>query len=243
MTAKSLLIIDDNIDLADGYAVILQDQGFDVDVAYCGNDGVESYQNNHQDLVLLDIKLPDINGIEVLRQLHLQNPKVKVLIMTGFAIEQVLEQVQAQGKVEVFRRPFTIDQVFNSFIDNEDESLLLIADDDPFFAGTLSSYCSEYGLKPLLASSYKEVQQKKPQDEPVELLLLDLHMPLMKVLEVYLNLKLQNKIVKTIIVTGNVINIDNVEDPLNAPSVTGCLFKPFTPENLAGAINQALNLN
>lgn len=236
---NSILIIDDNQDLADGYGIILEDKGFHVDIAYNGLDGIDSYQARQQDAILLDIKLPDINGIEVLRRLHQFNPTVKVLIMTGFAIEQILDQVCDHTNVEVLRRPFMIEQVFETFTENDQESLILIAEDDPFFAGTLSTYFSEYGMKPLLANNYKRALQDK-FDEPVEVLLLDLHMPLMWALEVYLNLRQQNKIVKTIIVTGNVGNEEHKGDPLNSPAVTGCLFKPFTPEQLVQALNKTL---
>ncbi len=239
MTQPSILIIDDNQDLADGFSVILSSNGFKVDVAYTGNEGLAIYQRNAPDVVLLDIKLPDINGVEIFRRLHKINRSVKVIIMTGCGIEQILEQVIDSGSVEVLRRPFAIDQIFDSFAQKQNENLILISDDDPFFAGTLSSYFEEYGMTSLLAHNYEDALEGIV-DKPVEILLLDLHVPLMFALEVYLNLKRQNKIIKTIIVTGNVSNDKPSEDPLHSSSVTGCLFKPFTPEHLILAINNAL---
>lgn len=240
MKTINLLIIDDNQDLADGFAVILADQGFEVSIAYNGNDGLCAFADNPADLVLLDINLPDINGVEVYRRLHKIDPAIRVLIMTGYCVEQILEQVIDSGNVEVFQRPFAIDQVFDAFSRKHDENLILIADDDPFFAGTLSSYFSEYGLKPLLASNYQQALDGVV-DKPVEILVLDLHIPIICALEVYLNLKQQNKIIKTVIVTGNINNGEHTDDPLHSASVTGCLFKPFTPTHLLTAINKALD--
>ena len=75
----------------------------------------------------------------------------------------------------------------------------------------------------------------------VDILVLDLRLPILCGLDVYLRLKEKGCAVKTIIVTGYGIEEKETINILKSTSVTGCLFKPFKPEDMLSTIKQAIN--
>ncbi len=83
---QTILIVEDTVDLAEGLADFLEADGFEVDFAYRGDTALSLIETNRYDLILLDINLPGINGIEVCKKLtQNQLAPVPVLMMTAKA--------------------------------------------------------------------------------------------------------------------------------------------------------------
>ncbi len=238
MRQSNILIIDDNHDLTDGLCMVLEDEGYQVKYAYNGNDGVEEFFTGNFDVVFLDVKLPDISGIEVFWKIHRKDPDAKIIMMTGFRIEQTLMEVVDDGDVEILRKPYENRRVLEILKQSKKESLIFIADENPDAAENISGYLAEHGMKSISA--------RKPQDaidgvlsSPVDVLVLDMRRSVMCSLEVYLEIKQQGQTVKTVIVAGYEKDEVETADILRSISVTGCLFKPFRPEQMLKAIEQA----
>lgn len=81
--SNKILLIDDDIELCDEISEILKDEGFIVDIVNDGKKGYEYVKKGGYDLVLLDLKIPVINGVEVLKKIKNDKIKVKVIILTG----------------------------------------------------------------------------------------------------------------------------------------------------------------
>ena len=111
MSNLNILIVDDNRDLADGLAFVLEDEGHLVTVAYSGEDAVKQSEKHQFDLVFMDVKLPGIDGIEAFCQIHKLRPETRVIIMTGFRIEQLLERAIDHGVARVLHKPFAINHM------------------------------------------------------------------------------------------------------------------------------------
>jgi DNA-binding response OmpR family regulator len=86
-TKKRILIIDDEPDMAILLRQVLNDALFEADIALSGKGGIESAMSGHFDLILLDLRMPDIDGKEVLRQLrsHDRTRHTPVIFITGSA--------------------------------------------------------------------------------------------------------------------------------------------------------------
>ena len=239
MKQTSVLIVDDNQDLADGLGVVLEDENQQVSIAYNGTEAIKIFDAGDYDVVFLDVKLPDMNGIEVFQYIKDKVPKVKVIMMTGFRIEQVLAEVIDRGEVEILRKPFEMERVEEILKQVQSESIVLIADDDPDFSEAMSEYLVDHGLKIMLARNGQEAIDGVLSN-PVDVLVLDLRMPVICGLGVYLKLRKLNHAVKTIIVTGHGKEEKETIDLLRSTEATGCLFKPFNPEDMLHAMKQAL---
>jgi two-component system response regulator HydG len=239
MNQTNILIVDDNIDLADGLEMVLEDEGYHVSLAYNGTDAINVFDKEHFDYAFVDVSLPDMNGMQVFKHIHNKDPKVKVIMMTGFRIEQVLAEIIEHGDVEILTKPFEINHIFELVEKMKHEGIVLIADDDPDFSESLSEYLNEQGLTTMLARNGKEAVDAVLSN-PISVLVLDLRMSIMNGLEVYLKLKELGHTVKTIIVTGYAQEEADTIDILRSVSVTGCLFKPFKPEAMLHAIQHAI---
>lgn len=240
MRQLNILIVDDNEDLAEGFGMVLESEGYQTTLAHTGLDGIGAFDAGHFDVVFLDVKLPDMNGVDVFYKIHKKDPGVRVIMMTGYRVEQLLAEVVNEGDIEVLRKPFDIEYVLEVLGKIQNESIILIADDDPDFSESLSVYLSSHGMKTILANNGPEAIDGV-LNNPVDVLVLDLRMPIMCGVEVYLELKRQNRAVKTIIVTGYAKEEAETIDILRSTSATGCLFKPFRPDEMLRAIKQIMD--
>ena len=91
MTTQKLLLVDDDLDLCDLLAQLLEMEGFDVTTAHDGESGLELARSGHYQLLLLDVMMPKLNGLEMLKQLR-QHSQLPVLMLTarGEEIDRVI---------------------------------------------------------------------------------------------------------------------------------------------------------
>lgn len=108
MTAKQkVLVVDDEPVVIWSCDRILTPAGITVEGATSGRDGLLLLGTNRFDAVLLDLKMPDMNGIEVLRQIKQTNPEIKIIIITGFASVDTAVEAFKLGVFDYVPKPFT----------------------------------------------------------------------------------------------------------------------------------------
>jgi len=83
MEPVRILVIDDEPVICDGCRLTLSDRCFSVDSCNSGTKGLEMLLGGEYDLALLDMKLPDMNGMEILRHVKNENPGMYIIVMTG----------------------------------------------------------------------------------------------------------------------------------------------------------------
>jgi CheY-like chemotaxis protein len=104
--SKSILFVEDDKPIAEMYARVLEHQGYQVDFAYNGAEGLEKALAKQYDLILLDIMMPEKTGIEVLRVLRGEDgqghPETKIVILTNLAQNKTSQEAlkaQADGYI------------------------------------------------------------------------------------------------------------------------------------------------
>lgn len=105
MTSR-ILIVEDNDDLALGLANNLEIEGFEVDVARDGTQGLERAQKSHPDLLILDLMLPGMDGYRVLAELRDRGDDIPVLILTARTEEQDKVRGFREGADDYVTKPF-----------------------------------------------------------------------------------------------------------------------------------------
>ena len=97
MMAKKILVVDDN----DAFCEVLRDflasKGFGVAEAYSGEEALAAFRRDRPDVVLLDMRMPGMDGMETLRCLKALDPDVAVTMLTGVFDEEVVSQAEAEG--------------------------------------------------------------------------------------------------------------------------------------------------
>jgi DNA-binding response OmpR family regulator len=79
-----ILVVDDDLHIQRLYQEEFQDEGYEVVVASNGKEAMEMFEKENPDIVTLDILLPDIDGIRILRQMKEKNPKIPVIMSTAY---------------------------------------------------------------------------------------------------------------------------------------------------------------
>jgi signal transduction histidine kinase len=111
---RKILLVDDNIEFAKTVARNLEKEGFQVSMAPDGNAAILAASNESPDLVLLDLKLPDIPGVELLRIMKSINENVAVIIITAYGGERVAIDLMKAGAVDFLSKPFNFEDLLNA---------------------------------------------------------------------------------------------------------------------------------
>ncbi len=83
-TSRTILVVDDDKSILRTFTRILQKNGYKIDTAETGKEAMEKAENNHYDLALVDIRLPDIDGTELLAKIKMQLQNTIKIMITGF---------------------------------------------------------------------------------------------------------------------------------------------------------------
>ena len=102
-----VLVVDDERVIADTLAIILNQHGFDAAAVYTGSAAVEKAKSAHPDLIISDVIMPDMNGIEAAINIRKFLPGCKILLFSGqAATADLLESARAQGhEFEILAKP------------------------------------------------------------------------------------------------------------------------------------------
>lgn len=114
MAKQRILIVDDEKNIAGSLENILSDEGYDVSSTDDGLDALEIIQSDPPDLVLLDIWIPGMDGIEVLKTIKAYNPETDVVIMSGHASIDTAVKATKLGASDFIEKPFTLDHLVQS---------------------------------------------------------------------------------------------------------------------------------
>jgi DNA-binding NtrC family response regulator len=112
MTANErILVVDDEEQMRDLLAKVLERKGYQVSVCGDGAEALAFLEREPADLVITDVRMPGLNGMEALRAIKELNPEIVVLIMTAFgSIDQAVQAVK-EGAYDYINKPFKIDEI------------------------------------------------------------------------------------------------------------------------------------
>ena len=105
----SILVVDDELGIREGCRRVLTREGHEVAVAATGEEGWERIQSGQFDLVLLDVMMPDISGMDLLKRIVAFDPEVVCIIITGYATIELAVQAIKQGAYDFIAKPFDAD--------------------------------------------------------------------------------------------------------------------------------------
>ena len=114
MEKKKAIVIDDEQIVLDSVSKILTDEDYDVDVSLSGREGLNQAIEKEYDIVLTDIRMPDIGGMKVLRDIKRAKPSLPVVMITGYASVKSAVQAMKLGAADYIEKPFTPDQLLKA---------------------------------------------------------------------------------------------------------------------------------
>lgn len=127
-----ILVVDDENGPQEVLKIALTSQGFQVKVAKSGHQACQMFDGEGFDLVLTDMKMPGMSGIELLREIRERSPETIVIFMTGYAsLDSAIEAVR-EGAYDYLTKPFRIEELY-IVVKNAVERIKLIKENKKLF--------------------------------------------------------------------------------------------------------------
>lgn len=105
-----ILVMEDEVSVAKGLQMVLSEGGYAVDLAMTGQSALDKFSEKPFDLLVADLRLPDIDGMDVIKQVREKQPKTQAIVITGYpSVSSAVESVKI-GVYDYLRKPFTDDE-------------------------------------------------------------------------------------------------------------------------------------
>jgi len=236
----SVLIADDNLSLCKTMSFTLKRKGYAVTIARDGMEALEKVKQKPFDMIFMDIKMPLMDGVETYKRIRQIRPESVVMMMTAYAVEELVQEALQEGAYGVIYKPLDIERVV-SLIEEAGQAkrgaLILVVDDDPGTCTTLKNILVKKGHKLGIAHSGEEAIAMA-RERVYDIIFIDVRLPTINGLETYLRLKEVNPEAVAIMMTAYRQEVaDLVEKAIKSHAYT-CLYKPFEMEEMLRLVDE-----
>ena len=197
----SVLVVDDELNMRRTLAEILRDEGYEVTTAASGEEALELCTRRPPDIVLLDVRMPGIDGVEVLRRIRSRREATRFILMSAFSVDELRHAAPEEGAVAILPKPLDLNQVLKLMAGIQD-SAVLVAGSDPSTADALDRGLRERGYRVTVAPSPRGALELIEQIR-FDLAFIDVQQPANSGLDLYLALREAAPRIVAIMVTGD----------------------------------------
>jgi len=111
MSKGSILVVDDESEIREGLELLLRSEGYGVSSAETGESGLEKLEQHPYDLLLLDVSLPDRNGLDMLKEIHRRDPQLSVVLITAYGSIEMARAAFKNGAMDYITKPWSNDEL------------------------------------------------------------------------------------------------------------------------------------
>jgi two-component system, NtrC family, response regulator HydG len=234
----NILVVDDNKDLLNTFALILKRKGFIVETADDGLLAIEKYKNNHFDLVLMDVMMPNMNGIEALHKIRELDTKAKVILITAYCEEDQLKNAVTEGAYRALYKPVNIAKLMDLIGEVTGDPSILVVDDDADLRNSMARMLEVQGYKVSTAENGLEAVNLSKQRK-YNLAFVDIKMRVMDGLTASIKLREINPDILVVMMTGYRDEVKDIVDQASEKGIVKCLYKPFDISDVKELVSQA----
>ncbi len=234
--SNRILIVDDEAGLRTSLAANLELEGYVVAEAADGLQAIDMVRETPFDLVISDVRMPGMNGVQVFREIRRIRPELPVVLMTAFALEGLLSEALGEGVYALVHKPFAVDDLIALTARALADPAVLVVDDREDHAATIVASLQAVGLRATAvhdgASAVQLVIAQK-----VDVCVLDLVMPGMDGVKTYEEIRRIDPSISVIAISGHAV--PRMMHALMSLGGYACLRKPFDMPELTRAIARA----
>jgi len=259
-----ILLMEDEDSLGRGLQMILSEAGYSVDWTTSGRGALDRFHQKPADLLMADLRLPDIDGMEVIRQVKKQWPETVIVVITGYASVSSAVESMKMGVFDYLSKPFTEDEIktvvdqalkkkpapahveSSGILAGKRESSpvgktarLLLLEDDPSVSRGLEMVLTEAGYDVKLAETGKKAIDIVDNDG-IDVLVADLRLPDIDGLGVIRKVKEGVPDTAVVVITGYP-SVSTAVDAIKL-GASDYLAKPFTEDEVTAAVEEALRI-
>jgi CheY-like chemotaxis protein len=244
---EKILVVDDEVMMRDMLYNLLVKQDYQVMTAVSGEEAIVRVKQNEPDLIILDLMMPKMNGLETLKRIRQIDKSVEVIILTGIAIDDLDKQAQALGVSEIIRKGVGVELFLKSInyaLDKRrakktapeqpkaSKGRIMVVDDEAEIRFVLEKFLIKHGYEVVTAQSGEEAIQRITQEpsKPPQLVLLDIQMSGMDGLVALKKIKEINNNIGVVMVSG-LTDLDIAQKAIELGAYD-YIMKPFNLEYL-----------
>ncbi len=229
---STILVVDDERLICDLLRSVLAGHGHEVLMAMNGREGLELFKKHRPRFTLLDLRMPEMNGIEVLKQIRAIDPQAAVLILTAWGSDALEQQARQLGVVDFLSKGLSLDVLVDA-MERTLQQTAHAASPAQAAAPGLKRFLTLRGYKVRVASDGQQALTMVEQQAP-QLIVLDVYMPGINGVEVLRQLRRRKFTGGVILLTGSQDD-KLLQEALDLGSVD-VMGKPVDLERLALAI-------
>jgi DNA-binding NtrC family response regulator len=126
MAKEKVLLVDDEVDFTEALSERMESRGLEVDVAASGPEALEKVHGKPYDAIILDMAMPEMDGIETLKRLLEDNPDLQVILLTGRAtVRQGIEAMKI-GAMDLLEKPAQIERLMEKIEQASANKMLIV---------------------------------------------------------------------------------------------------------------------
>jgi DNA-binding NtrC family response regulator len=231
-----ILLVDDEKEFVQSLSERLELRDLNAEVAHDGEQALAAVQQKEPDVMVLDLRMPGIDGMEVLRKVKQAHPNVRVIVLTGHGTDKDEEAARNLGAYAYLKKPVDIDQLVGAL--HQEKIKVLLVDDEKEFVESLSERLRLRNLDASVAHDGEQALKALEQGR-TDVMVLDLRMPGIDGMEVLRRARETNPDVQIVVLTGH--GTDKDEQMAEKLGAYAYLRKPVDIEQLVGVLNKAWN--
>lgn len=249
----TILVIDDEHLLCNLLQEVLHCHGYEVFTAFSGREGIESFRQRRPQITLLDLHLPDLGGIEVLKRIREINPDARVAILTGATSDKQEREARKLGVTDFLTKGLSTGDLIHAVEDalkkrdraalssppSHNGDTILVVDDEKHICALLTEYLSQRGHRVCSAQDGRAALAFVDKGHP-QLIILDLFMPGMHGVDVLRKLREKHYRGGVMMLTGS-RDEKLLKTALDLGSID-IIGKPFDLERIGLAVDVSLIL-
>lgn len=155
--SRRYLLVDDNRDFADNLREILTDHGAEVDVASCGEEGLERVNAKRYDAIVTDMRMPGMDGAQLLNRLRSVDPGVPTVLLSAFSQDELLRRAKRDGLLAVLSKANQLPRLLDLLSCARRDGAVVVLERDAAFAEDLAVELSSRGLTAVVVASADEL--------------------------------------------------------------------------------------
>ena len=183
----SILIVDDHQGMCSTLKDILEDEGYEVLTVFNGNSAIDICKKQKFDVILMDVRMPDLNGVETFRQIKSYTNGTRVIMMSAYSVEELKKEALQEGAIAFLQKPLDIEKTLKLIQQAEHPPVLIVMDNQKE-RETLATKSSENKYRAYTTSTAEEALEQARQIR-FNLIMIDTKLHTMSGLELYLALK------------------------------------------------------
>ena len=233
----SILVVDDDADICRNLSDILTDLGYRVDTATGGLAALELVRQRPYDVALLDLKMPDMDGLTLYRELKKLQADTVAIVVSAYASGAISEAALTAGAWQVLPKPVDLDRLLGLVGEAIDQPLILVVDDDTDLCQSLWDLLRERGYRVCVAHNEEEAAERL-RGKAFHVVLIDLKLPGGDGGAVFRLVRRTSPQTRTILITGHRSEMDQLVQQVTVEGADAVCYKPFDVPHMLELLKQ-----